>query len=87
LLATYTERASKGLDYLTPEDRHQFYKRLRLSVLVRQGGDLEVSGVLGDASHLVKNNGTSRSTARKRREGLPREAPLRRRRTAGLRDH
>ncbi len=87
LLEAYTEKASKGLDYFTPEDRHQTYKRLRLSVLARPGGNLEVSGVLGEASNLVKNNGTSRSTARKRREGLPREAPLRRRRTAGLRDH
>jgi hypothetical protein len=87
LLATYTERASRGLDYFTPEDRHQAYKRLRLSVLARPGGDIEVSGVLGEASHLVKNNGTSRSTARKRPKGLPGEAPLRRRRTAGQRDH
>jgi hypothetical protein len=70
LLATYTEQASRGLDYFIPEDRHQAYKRLRLSVLARPGGDIEVSGVLGEASHLVKNNGTSRSTARKRRKGV-----------------
>jgi hypothetical protein len=68
LLATYTENASQGLDYFTPEDRHQAYKRLRLSVLVHPGGDLEVSGVLGEASHLVKHNGTSRSIAKRRPE-------------------
>jgi hypothetical protein len=59
LLETYTEMSSKGPDYLTPEDRHQSYKRLRLSVLARPGGDIEVSGVLGETSNLVKNNRTS----------------------------
>jgi recombinase-like zinc beta ribbon protein len=54
LLSAYTEKASRGLDYFTPEDRHQTYKKLRLSVLVHPGGDLEVSGVLEEASRLVK---------------------------------
>jgi hypothetical protein len=88
LLETYMEKASKGLDYFTPEDRHQAYKKLRLSVLVRPGGDLEVSGVLGEAPNLVKNNGTSRSTARKKRKGTARgDAPasLTYRRTEGSR--
>jgi site-specific DNA recombinase len=77
LLETYTEKASRGLDYFTPEDRRQAYKKLRLSVLVHPGGDLEVSGVLGEASHLVQNNGTSRSTARNGKPPTSRPAPRR----------
>ncbi len=65
---TYSERASWGLDYFNPEDRHQAYKKLRLSVVVHPGGDLEVSGVLGEASRLVKKNGTSRNIGRRRPE-------------------
>src|SRR3712207_7792959 len=45
LLETYSEKASKGLDYFTPDDRHDTYKMLRLSVLVHPGGDLEVTGL------------------------------------------
>jgi hypothetical protein len=84
LLEAYTEKASKGLDYFTPENRHQTYKRLRLSVLVRPGGDLEVSGVLGGTPSLVKNTRTSRSTARKWPKGAVSAAaaePTRYRRT------
>ena len=54
LLEAYSEKASKGLDLFTPEDRHQAYKRLRLSVLVRPGGTLEVSGALGKVPALSK---------------------------------
>jgi hypothetical protein len=48
VLESYSEKASRGLDYSTPEDRHQAYKKLRLAVVVRPGGDLEVTGVLRD---------------------------------------
>jgi hypothetical protein len=83
LLEAYTEKASKGLDYFTPEDRHQTYKRLRLFVLVRPGGDLEVSRVLGRTPSLVKNTRTSRGTARKRPKGPSAAPPLSRRGTVG----
>jgi site-specific DNA recombinase len=46
LLEIYSEKVSKGLDHFTPEDRHDAYKKLRLSVLVHPGGDLEVTGIL-----------------------------------------
>jgi hypothetical protein len=76
LLETYSEKASRGLDYFTPEDRHQAYKKLRLSVLVHPGGDLEVHGVLGKAPNFVQNNGTSRSTARNDRSPTRRSCAL-----------
>jgi hypothetical protein len=52
LLETYSEKASEGLDYFTPENRHDTYKKLRLAVLVYPGGDLEVTGVLREAERL-----------------------------------
>jgi hypothetical protein len=69
LLEAYTHKASRGLDYFTPEDRHQAYKKLNLPVLVHPGGDLEVTGTLKD---LVQNNGTSRSTGRNAKLPTPR---------------
>jgi hypothetical protein len=38
LLETYSEKASRGFDYFTPEDRHHAYKKLRLAVLVHPVG-------------------------------------------------
>jgi len=38
-----------ALDALTPEERHQVYKMLRITVEVCADGSLEVSGVLGDS--------------------------------------
>ena len=38
-----------ALDALEPEERHQVYKMLRLTVEVCADGSLEVSGVLGDS--------------------------------------
>ena len=67
----YSEQASRGLDYFTPEDRHQAYKKLRLSVLVHPGGDLEVTGIPKQAEELSKNGGTSRNTVRKGLSGSP----------------
>jgi hypothetical protein len=48
------------------QDRHEAYKKLRLAVLVQPGGDLAISGILKQAENLGKNEGTSRSTARRR---------------------
>jgi hypothetical protein len=71
LLETYSEKASKGLDYFTPEDRHDTYKMLRLSVLVHPGGDLEVTGLLGQLETFVQNDSKSTNTARKGLSGSP----------------
>ena len=38
-----------ALDALSPEERHQIYKMLRLTVEVSPDGSLNVTGVLGDS--------------------------------------
>jgi hypothetical protein len=48
LLEYYASIAPEALDSLTPEERHQLYRMLRLEVIVRPDGDLEVSGVFGE---------------------------------------
>ncbi len=69
LLETYSEKASQGFEYFTPEDRHHAYKKLRLSVLVYPNGDLRVEGVLGKGSGLLLNDGISSSIVRRRPKG------------------
>ncbi len=72
LLEAYSEKASKGLDYFTPEERHQSYKKLRLTVLVHPGGDLAIGGMLEQiAEDFSNNDDTSRSTARRRQAREP----------------
>jgi site-specific DNA recombinase len=48
LLEHYAGMTPAALDALEPEERHQVYKMLRLTVEVCADGSLEVSGVLGD---------------------------------------
>ena len=38
-----------ALDALSPEERHQVYKMLRLAVEISPDGSLDCSGVLGDS--------------------------------------
>jgi hypothetical protein len=38
-----------ALDALSPEQRHQIYKMLRITVEVSPDGSLDVTGVLGDS--------------------------------------
>jgi hypothetical protein len=54
LLEHYAAIAPEALDSLTPEERHQLYKMLRLNVVVRLDANLEVSGVFGNGL-LVSN--------------------------------
>jgi site-specific DNA recombinase len=49
LLGHYARMTPDVLDALEPEERHQVYKMLRLTVEVCADGCLEVSGVLGDS--------------------------------------
>src|ERR687890_226452 len=49
LLEHYASMTPAALDALEPEERHQVYKMLRLTVEVCADGSLEVSGVLGDS--------------------------------------
>jgi hypothetical protein len=45
VLETYAQMAPEALDALTPDERHQFYKMLRLRVIAYPDRSLEVSGV------------------------------------------
>jgi site-specific DNA recombinase len=49
LLEYYANMTPAALDALEPEERHQVYKMLRITVEVCADGSLEVSGVLGDS--------------------------------------
>ena len=46
LLDHYAAMAPEALRSLTPEERHQVYKKLRLRVIAHLGGDLELTGDL-----------------------------------------
>jgi DNA repair exonuclease SbcCD ATPase subunit len=50
LLDTYARMVPEVLEELTPEERHQVYRMLRLRAAVRIGGTLEVSGMFGEGS-------------------------------------
>ena len=49
LLESYARMVPERLDLLTPEERHQVYKMLRLRGINLLGRTLEVSGVFGDS--------------------------------------
>jgi Recombinase zinc beta ribbon domain len=46
LLKSYAGLVSEDLDDLSPEERHQIYKMLRLKVVTKPAGDLEITGGL-----------------------------------------
>jgi hypothetical protein len=48
VLETYARMAPEALDALAPDERHQFYKMLRLRVTAYPDSSLEVSGVFGE---------------------------------------
>ncbi len=48
-MESYARMVPEQLDLLTPEERHQVYKMLRLRVAVYKDGSLEVSGVFGNS--------------------------------------
>lgn len=59
LLEANALRASEALDELTPEERHQVYRMLRLRAAVRIGDTLEVSGMFGEASGFCRTEARS----------------------------
>jgi len=59
LLASRMDMAPGALDSLTSEERHQFYKMIRLKVVAIPGGPLEVSGAFVPSQEL----GTSELTS------------------------
>jgi site-specific DNA recombinase len=52
LLEYYASIAPEALDSLTAEERYQLYRMLRLEVIVRPDGNLEVSGAFGEGVFL-----------------------------------
>jgi hypothetical protein len=49
LLGSLEDAAAEALDSLSPEDRQQLYKMLRLKVAAKQDGSMEVSGAFDDS--------------------------------------
>ena len=52
LLSSMMSMAPEALDALTPEERHQAYKMLKLRVAVYPDGSLEVSGAFGEVPNV-----------------------------------
>ena len=70
LLESYANMTPAALDALSPEERHQIYKMLRIPVEVSPDGSLNVTGVLGDSfvsEHKDEGIGTRQHKARDRR--------------------
>jgi DNA repair ATPase RecN len=61
LLSSLISVAPEGLDALTPEERRQIYKMLKLRVAVYPDSSLEVSGAFSEAPNVCK-----RETAQER---------------------
>src|SRR5215208_4065096 len=55
LLDNLTNIAPEALEVLAPEERHQFYKMLRLKVITNRDGSLEVKGAFSNDFSLCKN--------------------------------
>ncbi len=59
IIQTYARMAPEALDSLTPEERHQFYKMLRLRVVVQPDGTTHVSGAVTDRQGVCTLETTS----------------------------
>jgi hypothetical protein len=83
LLRSYTGLVPEVLDALSPEERHQIYRVLRLKVATSPNGGLEATGVLGEYAGLCDSETpaarcstvTSRPCRRPGRWDLLRVAP------------
>jgi site-specific DNA recombinase len=63
LLDYYEGMAPEALDSLTPEERHRFYKLVRLQVSIRPGRGLEISWAGGEGISVCENDTVSASTS------------------------
>lgn len=59
VLETYARMAPEAIGALTPDERHQFYKMLKLRVTAYPDSSLEVSGVFGEVADVCKLEPTS----------------------------
>jgi site-specific DNA recombinase len=66
LLESYAGMVPQALDSLTPEERHQVYKMLRVEVVVDANGRVEVKGALRADPEVCNSD-----SARSRRIGRP----------------
>jgi site-specific DNA recombinase len=73
LLDNLTNIAPEALEVLAPEERHQFYKMLRLKVITNRDGSLEVKGAFSNDFSLCKNEISSSSSSTRRT--IPLAAP------------
>ncbi len=58
VLEYYARLTPEVLDGLTSEERHRFYKLLRLRVTAYSGGSLEVSGAFGEGARVCNTEPT-----------------------------
>src|SRR5918997_693866 len=59
ILESYARMAPEALDGLTPEERHQFYRMLRLRVIVEPDGATQISGAFNEAQAMWPSETTS----------------------------
>ena len=59
ILESYTWMAPEALDALTPAERHQFYRMLRLRVIVEPDGATQISGAFNEAQAMWPSETTS----------------------------
>ncbi|HKZ26970.1 MAG TPA: hypothetical protein VJ086_03645, partial [Rubrobacteraceae bacterium] len=74
LLDRYASLVPEALDALEAEERHQLYKMLRMKLITRTEGVLEMSGVLtGNVGEFGERETTSMRTSSWRSTGLVRQ--------------
>jgi site-specific DNA recombinase len=71
VLETYARMAPEALESLSPEERHQFYKMLRLRVVVQPDGSTQVSGAFADGQDVCTLETTSPCCGRLTRSDGP----------------
>jgi site-specific DNA recombinase len=59
ILESYARMAPEALDALTPEERHQFYRMLRLRVIVEPDGATQISGAFNEVRAMWPTETTS----------------------------
>jgi hypothetical protein len=59
ILESYARMAPEALDALTPEERHQFYRMLKLRMIVEPDGATQISGAFDEAQAMWRSETTS----------------------------
>lgn len=69
VVETYARMAPEALDCLNPEERHQFYRMLKLRVVVQPDGTTDVSGAYNDEHEICTLETISPCRSRRIRSG------------------